>query len=58
MRVEDQTPVPSINIISEIASIFARGYMRYYSSRRLIRDSEEVEKHVVQPKESEAVTEE
>ncbi|MBN1548491.1 MAG: hypothetical protein JW902_17710 [Syntrophaceae bacterium] len=43
--------------ISEIASILGEGYLRYRRGRRLPTSSSEMAGNVVQPKESEAFTE-
>jgi hypothetical protein len=58
MNAKEQIPAALDDVVQEIASILARGFVRYHSSRRLTLDPEGTEAHVTQPKESEKVTQE
>ena len=58
-RMPDNEHVPTSleEVISEIATILARGYMRHRNGRRIAPDSGRGAEHVAQAEESEAVTE-
>ena len=57
MPVNEHVPASLEEVISEIATTLARGYMRHRNGRRLAPDSEGGAAHVAQVKESEALTE-
>ena len=57
MRENESVPASFDEVISEIATILARGYMRHRNGRRLAPDSGGGAAHVAQVKESEAFTE-
>jgi len=58
-RMPDNEHVPASleEVISEIATILARGYMRHRNGRRIAPDSGSGAEHVAQVEESEAFTE-
>ena len=58
-RMPDNEHVPASleEVISEIATILARGYMRHRNGRRLAPESDTEAVHVAQVEESEAFTE-
>jgi len=57
MPANEHVPVSVDEVISEIATILARGYMRHRNGRRLAPDSDGGAAHVAQVEESEAFTE-
>jgi hypothetical protein len=57
MQFKTQIPDTLDEVAVEIASILAKGYMRYQTGRRLPSDSRESASDVAQIKESEAFTE-
>ena len=58
-RMPDNEHVPASleEVISEIATILARGYMRHRNGRRIAPDSGSGAEHVAQVEESDAFTE-
>ena len=57
MPANEHVPVSVDEVISEIATILARGYMRHRNGRRIAPDSGSGAEHVAQVEESEAFTE-
>ena len=57
MQANEHVPASLDEVISEIATILARGYMRHRKGRRLAPDSDGRVVHVAQVEESEAFTE-
>ncbi|MDY0044431.1 MAG: hypothetical protein RBS82_07150 [Syntrophales bacterium] len=57
MPANEHVPVSVDEVISEIATILARGYMRHRNGRRLAPDSDGGAALVAQVEESEAFTE-
>ena len=57
MPANEHVPASLEEVISEIATILARGYMRHRNGRHLAFDSDGGAAHVAQVEESEAFTE-
>ena len=57
MPANEHVPISLDEVISEIATILARGYMRHRDGRRIAPDSGSGAEHVAQVEESEAFTE-
>ena len=57
MPDNEHVPASLEEVISEIATILARGYMRHRNGRRLAPESDTEAVHVAQVEESEAFTE-
>ncbi len=57
MPANEHVPASLEEVISEIATILARGYMRHRNGRRLAPESDAEAVHVAQVEESEAFTE-
>ena len=57
MPDNEHVPTSLEEVISEIAAILARGYMRHRNGRRIAPDSGSGAEHVAQVEESEAFTE-
>ena len=57
MPANEHVPISLDEVISEIATILARGYMRHRNGRRIAPDSGSGAEHVAQVEESEAFTE-
>lgn len=56
MPDNEHVPISLDEVISEIATILARGYMRHRNGRRLAPESNTEAVHVAQVEESEVVT--
>ena len=57
MPDNEHVPASLEEVISEIATILARGYMRHRNGRRLATESDTEAAHIAHDEESEALTE-